>query len=39
MFALFIRHLARLSSFSTALHREIGAAPKLEAQQSRFGER
>jgi hypothetical protein len=30
MFALFIRHLARLSSFSTALDREIGAAPKLD---------
>jgi hypothetical protein len=30
MFALFIRHLARLSSFSTALDQEIGAAPKLD---------
>jgi hypothetical protein len=30
MFALFIRRLARLSSFSTALDREIGAAPKLD---------
>jgi hypothetical protein len=30
MFALFIRHLARLSSFSTALDREIAAAPKLD---------
>ena len=30
MFALFVRHLARLSSFSTALDREIGASPKLD---------
>ena len=30
MFALFVRHLARLSSFFTALDREIGAAPKLD---------
>jgi hypothetical protein len=30
MFALFVRHLARFSPFSTALDREIGASPKLD---------